>query len=194
MTEVKDEFETGRPVVEETEGDATEENATVELVDNHEEIEAVDNGNDSIIEELTVKLREEENKRLRLLADYDNFKRRTALDKEAAQKYRAQNVVTNLIPVLDNFARALSVEVKTEEAQSLMTGVEMVYRTLVEALEAEGLVEIEALDKEFDPNFHQAIMTGSDEEKASGIVLEDMQKGYMLKDRVLRPSMVKVNE
>ena len=194
MTEVKDEFETGRPVVEETEGNATEENDTVEPVDNHEEIEAVDNGNDSVMEELTVKLQEEENKRLRLLADYDNFKRRTALDKEALQKYRAQNVVTNLIPVLDNFARALSVEVKTEEAQSLMTGVEMVYRTLVEALEAEGLVEIEALDKEFDPNFHQAIMTGSDEEKASGIVLEDMQKGYMLKDRVLRPSMVKVNE
>ena len=70
----------------------------------------------------------------------------------------------------------------------------MIYRTLVDALKAEGLVEIEALDKEFDPNFHQAIMTGTDEIKSSGIVLEDLQKGYMLKDRVLRPSMVKVNE
>src|SRR6185312_10463326 len=117
-----------------------------------------------------------------------------ALDKEALQKYRAQNIVTNLIPVLDNFSRALSMEAKTEEVQSMMTGMEMIYRSLVEALESEGLVEIESLDKEFDPNFHQAIMTGSDEDKPSGVVLEELQKGYMLKDRVLRPSMVKVNE
>ena len=76
----------------------------------------------------------------------------------------------------------------------MMTGMEMIYRKLVEALEAEGLVEIEAIDQEFDPNFHQAVMTGTDAEKSSGIVLEELQKGYMLKDRVLRPSMVKVNE
>ena len=148
----------------------------------------------SQLEELNAKLEEEENKRLRLLADYENFKRRASLDKEALQKYRAQNVLTNLIPVLDNFARALTVEAKTEEAQSMMTGMEMIYRNLVEALETEGLVEIKALDQEFDPNFHQAIMTGTDEEKSSGIVLEELQKGYMLKDRVLRPTMVKVNE
>ena len=67
---------------------------------------------------------------LDLLADYENFKRRASLDKEALQKYRAQNVLTNLIPVLDNFARALTVEAKTEEAQSMMTGMEMIYRTL----------------------------------------------------------------
>ena len=76
----------------------------------------------------------------------------------------------------------------------MMTGLDMIYRTFVQALEDEGLVEIEALDQEFDPNFHQAIMTGSDEDKPSGIVLEQMQAGYMLKDRVLRPAMVKVNE
>jgi molecular chaperone GrpE len=146
------------------------------------------------VQELTEKLHEEENKRLRLLADYENFKRRVSLDKEAFQKYRAQNVVTNLIPVLDNFSRALTVEAKTEEVQTMMTGLEMIYRTFVQALEEEGLVEIKALDQEFDPNFHQAIMTGNDEDKPTGIVLEELQSGYMLKDRVLRPAMVKVNE
>lgn len=146
------------------------------------------------VTELTAMLDEEENKRLRLLADFENFKRRAALDKEALQKYRAQELVTNLIPVLDNFERALTVEVKSEEAQSLLTGMEMVHRSLIQALESEGLVEIQAQDKEFDPNFHQAIMTGQDEEKPSGAVLEVFQKGYQLKDRVLRPTMVKVNE
>ena len=76
----------------------------------------------------------------------------------------------------------------------MMEGMDMIYRSLVDALKSEGLVEIEALDQEFDPNFHQAIMTESNPDKPSGIVLEELQKGYILKDRVLRPSMVKVNE
>ena len=70
----------------------------------------------------------------------------------------------------------------------MMTGIDMIYRTFVEALENRRLVEIEAADQEFDPNFHQAIMTGTDEDKPSGIVLEELQKGYMLKDRVLTTS------
>jgi molecular chaperone GrpE len=191
MTTVNDEFKENEDVIMET-PDNTDD--IIESSESTEEIEIEENGEDTIVQELTDKLQEEENKRLRLLADYENFKRRASLDKEALQKYRAQNVVTNLIPVLDNFARALAVEAKTEEAQTMMTGLDMIYRTFVQALEDEGLVEIQALDQEFDPNFHQAIMTGSDEDKPSGIVLEQMQAGYMLKDRVLRPAMVKVNE
>jgi molecular chaperone GrpE len=191
MTTVNDEFKENEEVVMETPDNIDE---TIESGENTEEIEIVENGEDTIVQELTDKLQEEENKRFRLLADYENFKRRASLDKEALQKYRAQNVVTNLIPVLDNFARALAVEAKTEEAQTMMTGLDMIYRTFVQALEDEGLVEIQALDQEFDPNFHQAIMTGSDKDKPTGIVLEQMQAGYMLKDRVLRPAMVKVNE
>lgn len=148
----------------------------------------------SEIDQLKTQLQEEESKYLRLLADYDNFKRRATLDKEALQKYRAQSLLTSLIPVVDNFSRAISVEAKTDEARSMMEGMDMIYRTLVESLKSEGLVEIESLDQEFDPNFHQAIMTDTDPDKSSGIVLEELQKGYILKDRVLRPSMVKVNE
>ena len=199
MTEMKDELVEKDSTVDETQSvdqkneDLLAEEIKVDDASQSEE-DSAENSMVSQLEELNAKLEEEENKRLRLLADYENFKRRASLDKEALQKYRAQNVLTNLIPVLDNFARALTVEAKTEEAQSMMTGMEMIYRNLVDALETEGLVEIKALDQEFDPNFHQAIMTGTDEEKSSGIVLEELQKGYMLKDRVLRPTMVKVNE
>lgn len=168
-----------------------------EVLENVDEVEESDDQETKLlaeIEQLKAQVKEEENKYFRALADYDNFKRRTALDKEALQKYKAQSVVTGILPILDNFERAIQVETETEEAKSLMEGMDMIYRSLVDALKSEGLEEIEALDKEFNPNFHQAVMTGNDEEKASGIVLEDMQKGYLLKDRVLRPSMVKVNE
>ena len=191
MTNVNDGIEENEESVKETPDDGIE---TINSDEKMDSIEIIENGNDTTVQELTEKLHEEENKRLRLLADYENFKRRVSLDKEALQKYRAQSVVTNLIPVLDNFSRALTVEAKTEEVQTMMTGLEMIYRTFVQALEEEGLVEIKALNQEFDPNFHQAIMTGNDEDKPSGIVLEELQSGYMLKDRVLRPAMVKVNE
>lgn len=202
MTDKKEEVEKG--VQQETTTDeletvtaediATEKQETVdEVSDVGEDAEEVDE-KDQKISELESQLQDQENKLLRVLADFENVKRRNALDQEALVKYKAQSLLTSILPVLDNFERALAVEVKVEEAQSIMTGMEMIYRNLVDALKGEGLAEIEALDKEFDPNFHQAVMTGSDADKSSGIVLEELQKGYMLKDRVLRPTMVKVNE
>lgn len=175
-------------------GKNVEKSAETAAEQSEEMIETAEDGNGDIEEQLQAELVEAENRRLRLLADYENFKRRAALDKEALQKYRSQSVLTNLIPILDNFERALAVEAKEDEARSMMEGMDMIYRSLTDALKAEGLVEIEARDQEFDPNFHQAIMTDHVEDKPSGIVLEELQKGYILKDRVLRPSMVKVNE
>lgn len=166
----------------------------VEVIEDGEVTEDVEVTEVSELESLKAALKEEENKRFRLLADYENFKRRATLDKDAIQKYKSQTVMTNILPILDNFARALTVETQNEETRSLMEGMEMIYRSLADALKSEGLVEIEAVDQEFDPNFHQAIMTDNDPDKPSGVVLEEMQKGYILKDRVLRPSMVKVNE
>lgn len=188
---------------EAAENEATPKGANTEMDTEVENISNESNSEDTIeivdekdekINELEAKLHEEENKLLRVLADYENAKRRAALDKEALIKYKAQSILTNLLPILDNFERALAVEAKSEESQSLLTGMEMIYRNLIDSLKGEGLVEIEAQDKEFDPNFHQAVMTGSEPDKSSGIVLEELQKGYQLKDRVLRPSMVKVNE
>lgn len=146
------------------------------------------------VAELQAKLEEEENRYLRLRADYDNLLRRSKLEREAAEKYRAQSLLNDLLPVLDNLDRALQVQVTSEEAQSLYKGVEMVYRQFIEATAKEGLQVIAAEGEVFDPNFHQAVMQEQDAEKESGVILRELQKGYQLKDRVLRPSMVSVNE
>lgn len=146
------------------------------------------------VAELEAKLEEQENRYLRLRADYDNLLRRNKLDREAAEKYRAQNLLNDLLPVLDNLDRALQVEVMSEEAQSLYKGVEMVYRQFIDATAKEGLEAIAAEGEQFDPNFHQAVMQEQDADKESGVVLRELQKGYKLKDRVLRPAMVSVNE
>lgn len=182
----------------------SETNEQVELT--NEEVETVfaeagDSTEDSThidyaaeIQNLTSKLEEADNRYLRLQADFDNFRRRTRLDIEAGEKYKAQKLVTELLPTMDNFERALQIEADNEQTRSLLQGMEMVYRSLFEALKKEGVEPIEAVGKEFDPNFHQAVMQGEDENFGSNIVSAEFQKGYMLKDRVIRPSMVKVNQ
>ena len=146
------------------------------------------------IQTLTAKVEEMENRYLRLQADFDNSRRRSKLDLEAAQKYRVQSLAGDLIQALDNFERALAIQSDNEETVSLRQGLEMVYRNMLEALKKEGVEPIEAVGKEFDPNVHQAVMQVNDENYGSNIVVEEFQKGYMLKDRVLRPSMVKVKQ
>ena len=156
--------------------------------------EVVVDEKDQKIAELTAKLAEEENRYLRLRADYDNTLRRQKLDREAAEKFRAQSLLTDLLPVLDNLERALQVQVSSEDATSLYKGVEMVYRQFLDAANREGLEVIATEGQPFDPNVHRAVMQEQDAEKESGVVLRELQKGYKLKDRVLRPAMVSVNE
>ncbi|MDF1508299.1 nucleotide exchange factor GrpE [Robertmurraya sp. DFI.2.37] len=143
---------------------------------------------------LQKELEEKENRYLRLQADFENSRRRARLDYEAAQKYRAQNLISDILPVLDNFERALNVETDHEQTKSLLQGMEMIYRSLLDALKKEGVEVIESEGKEFDPNFHQAVMQVAEEGYDSNIVVEEFQKGYVLKDRVIRPAMVKVNQ
>jgi molecular chaperone GrpE len=146
------------------------------------------------VDELQAKLTETEGRTLRLQADFENYKRRVQLDKQAAEKYRSQSLVSDILPALDNFERAMQVEASDEQMKSLLQGMEMVYRQLLEALTKEGVEAIEAVGKQFDPNEHQAIMQVEDSEFESNAVVEEFQKGYKLKDRVIRPSMVKVNQ
>ena len=145
-------------------------------------------------EQLQKQLEESEGRYLRLRADFDNFRRRANLEREAQEKYRAQKLVTELLPVLDNFERALQVTPEHDETKSVLQGMEMVYKTLVTALQSEGVEPIETVGKPFDPTVHQAVMTDSDESAEPNSVLAELQKGYKLKDRVIRPSMVKVNQ
>ncbi|MFC4411069.1 nucleotide exchange factor GrpE [Chungangia koreensis] len=196
MTEKKDELEQNLQKVETASLEEAASDETVEL-NNETEVQQPEDETSELrkqIEELKNKLEEEEARGLRARADFENFKRRSNLDRESAEKYRAQKILTNILPVLDNFERALQVEPKTDEGISILKGMDMVYRSLVAAVEEEGLSAIEAEGKEFDPNFHQAVMQEKDEAKPAGIVLAELQKGYMLKDRILRPTMVKVNE
>ena len=174
---------------------ATEEVVEEETVQQEETTEeVVVDEKEQKIAELTAKLAEEENRYLRLRADYDNTLRRQKLDREAAEKFRAQSLLTDLLPVLDNLERALQVQVSSEETASLYKGVEMVYRQFLDAANREGLEVIATEGQVFDPNVHQAVMQEQDTEKDSGVVLRELQKGYKLKDRVLRPAMVSVNE
>jgi molecular chaperone GrpE len=159
-----------------------------------EEVVEVDE-KESKIAELEAKIAEQEALYLRLRADYDNLARRTRLDREASEKYRAQSLLTDLLPVIDNLDRALLAEANANnEPSPLYKGVDMVYRQLLDATTREGLEVIEAIGQPFDPNVHQAVMQESDSEQQPGTVLKELQKGYKLKDRVLRPSMVSVNE
>jgi molecular chaperone GrpE len=146
------------------------------------------------LSQLQEKLDESENRYLRLRADFDNFRRRVNVENEAKEKYRAQPLITELLPALDNFERALNIEVDNDQTKTLLQGMEMVHRSLIDALKKEGVEPIEAVGQEFDPHLHQAVMQTEDENYGSNIVVEEFQKGYKLKDRVIRPSMVKVNQ
>ncbi|MDN3449837.1 nucleotide exchange factor GrpE [Planococcus sp. APC 3906] len=145
-------------------------------------------------EKLREELEAERNKYLRLMADFDNYKRRAVKDRQEAEKFRAQSVLVDLLPVLDNFERALAMGTGSEESSSLLKGVEMVQKSLLEAVKREGLEEIKSVGEAFDPNVHQAVMQEKDDSAEAGSVLMELQKGYTLKGRVLRPAMVKVNE
>lgn len=200
--EVVREEETREEVVDETvetDEDVAEATSSEEMSDDEGTEEATEeeeerDPKDVRIEELERQLEEAEDKYLRQVASFDNYKRRMTLDKEEMQKYRSQSLMKELVPILDNFERALQTEVTSEDAIALKEGVAMIERGLKEALKNEGLEPIESVGEPFDPNFHQAVMTGQDDEQESGVVLEEFQKGYRLNDRIIRPSMVKVND
>ncbi|WP_018752757.1 nucleotide exchange factor GrpE [Paenibacillus sanguinis] len=145
------------------------------------------------VEKLRAENEEGQQRLLRTQADFDNFRRRTVKEKEELGKYASAKLITELLPVIDNFQRALGTAGDSPEAASYTKGVEMIFRQLEGVLSAEGLVPMETVGQPFNPEFHQAIMQVESEEYEEGIVVEEVQKGYMLKDKVLRPAMVKVS-
>lgn len=131
---------------------------------------------------------------LRIRADFDNFRRRTNEENAQRIKFASQSVIEKLIPLIDNFERALQVNATSEDAKQIQSGVEMIYRQLLDVLNSEQVEVIEAVGQPFDPNFHQAVMQEPSDEFESGIVTMELQKGYTMHGRVIRPSMVKVAE
>ncbi|MFM1651529.1 nucleotide exchange factor GrpE [Brevibacillus sp. B_LB10_24] len=136
---------------------------------------------------------ENQNRLLRAMADMDNMRRRMRKEQEDLAKYASINLVEAMLPALDNFERALSVDKETLTVDTLLEGVNMIYRQMVQMLEKEGLSPIESVGKPFDLNVHQAVMQVEDPAFESGVIVEELQKGYLFKDRVIRPAMVKVN-
>ncbi|MEK4060205.1 MULTISPECIES: nucleotide exchange factor GrpE [Paenibacillus] len=130
---------------------------------------------------------------LRVQADFDNFRRRTQKEKEELAQYATSKLVGELLPVLDNFERALATASASTESEAFGKGVNMIFRQLEGVLKSEGLTAMETVGQPFNPEYHQAIMQVESDEYEEGIVTEEVQKGYLLKDRVLRPAMVKVS-
>ncbi len=174
----------------------SEELVKEETVEETEVVEAVDEK-----KELETKIANLENEvnawktdYYKVFADMENLKRRLEKEHQNSLKFMMQSFIEELLPVIDNFERSLSVEASNEEIKTFLKGYKMIFDQFMNILNKNGVEVIEALGKEFDPNFHQAVMVANDENYGSNIVVEELQKGYKLKDRVIRASLVKVNE
>jgi molecular chaperone GrpE len=142
------------------------------------------------IDELTVGLKEKEERALRLQADFENFRRRTSKEKEELSAVIKQEILKDMLPLLDNFERAMAAE--TKDAEAFQKGVDMIYTQLQEVMKKNGLEPIETEGQKFDPNFHQAVMRVQNEDLEDDDIAQELQKGYMVEGRVIRPSMVQV--
>ena len=168
-----------------SEEEAPEEAAAADAA-MQEEIEALKGQVDGLNKDL----QEKKDRLLRLQADFDNFRRRSAKEREEISAVVTQNFCKDMLPLLDNFERAMAAE--TKDGEAFQKGVEMIFTQFQEILKKNGLEHIEAIGQKFDPNFHQAVMRVEDPDKEDDTVAQELQKGYMVKGRVIRPSMVQV--
>lgn len=140
---------------------------------------------DEQIEELTDKVK-------RQMAEFDNFRKRTEKEKSQMYDMGAKTIVEKILPVIDNFERGLAAVPEDNKEDAFVVGMDKIYRQMLTVLEEAGVKPIEAVGAEFDPNFHNAVMHVEDETLGENVVAEELQKGYMYRDTVVRHSMVKV--
>ncbi len=146
---------------------------------------------------IKAELQNEKEKTLRIQAEMMNFKKRKEDETASLLKYANEDIASELLPVIDNFERAIKMDDNndlSDEVSRFLEGFKMIYGNLINILNKYEIKEIKADGIEFDPNYHQAVLTEKDENLPAGVVLEVLQKGYMYKDKVIRPAMVKVNE
>ena len=169
-----------QPVEEMTETEDTPADVTVEDVPAEEDKAAA----------LEAQLKEKAKRKIKKRLNFENFRRRTAKEKEELAAVITQNLLTDLLPLLDNFERAMAVE--QSDGEAFQKGVEMIFTQLREVMEKHGLEHIEAEGKPFDPNVHQAVMRAENPDVEDGTITQVLQKGYQAKGRVIRPAMVQV--
>lgn len=159
----------------------------------HEEKTDIEN-DDKELESLKSELEDYKNRYMRLSADFQNYKRRIEKEKNDIYKFGSEKIVVDILPIIDNFERAIDSSENNEESNGLLDGIQMIFKQLIEVLNKHGVEEIEAIQKEFDPNLHHAVMQEECEGVDNNIVTQVLQKGYMLNSKVIRPSMVKVSK
>lgn len=140
---------------------------------------------DQKIEELTDRL-------MRSMAEFENYRKRTEKEKTQMYDMGVKSMIEKILPIIDNFERGFSTLTDKDKEGAFAQGIELIYKQLIGALEEIGVKPIDAVGKEFDPNFHNAVMHGEDEALGENIISDEFQKGYMYKDTVVRYSMVKV--
>lgn len=128
----------------------------------------------------------------RVMADFDNYRKRVVKEKDAQYSVILSEVITEFLPVIDNLEKSLATNAEDEVAKAWKNGVELIYRQFTEVLNKLGAEEIKAVGEQFDPNFHDAVMHVEDENVGENTIVEELRKGYKLKDRIIRHSMVKV--
>ena len=189
--EVNDLAEDKKVVIDNEEGDDSEINLQMNqsepVVDN--DVPEIDMAAE--IENLKAELKAKDDRFLRLQADFDNFRKRTAREKSEIAAVIEQAFIKDLLPLLDNLNRASDV-VENADADTLRKGIEMIKQETVAVMGKHGLEPIEAVGKAFDPNFHQAVGTVKDETKEDGLIATELQRGYIARGKVIRPSMVQV--
>lgn len=173
---------------EETEAEAEAENGEEEKAGKKKGLFGKKKEKDASAE----KIAELEDRVKRQLAEFENFRNRTEKEKTAMFETGAKSVIEKILPVIDNFERGFATVQPEDEGDAFVGGMRMVYKQLMTELESIGVKPIEAVGKEFDPNFHNAVMQVESEEYETGIVAAEFQKGYTYRDSVVRHSMVSV--
>ena len=176
---------------EETEETAEEEAAAAADAETSDDAEAAPADDlAKQVEELQASLAEKDNKLQRLQADFEHFRRRTNKERGEIGDVVTQELLNSLLPIVDNFDRAMATE--QQDGAAFQKGVEMIYTQLGETLKNAGLEKIETEGKKFDPNFHQAVMRVENPDLEDDTIAQELQKGYIVKGKVIRPSMVQV--
>ncbi|WP_041138234.1 nucleotide exchange factor GrpE [Beduini massiliensis] len=183
--------------VEQEVNEEVEENQAQEQEENVEEVKtekSVEELQQEKIAELGEEVEKWKTDYYKVFADMENLKKRLQNEHANALKYMLQSFAEDLLPVVDNLERSQNVAEPSEELKNFLKGYEMITAQFIEALKKHGIEQIDVEGKEFDPNFHQAVMMVNDDNYGHNMIVEELQKGYKLKDRVIRASLVKVNE
>lgn len=165
-----------------------------EVLKEEQNIKPKKNKKNNQLEEIMQKLKTYEEDALRAKADLINYRKRKDEEVTNLLKYANADIVMSLLPIMDNFERALNIKDESKEITNYLEGFKLIYNDIKELLNKNDVIEIPALGKEFDPLMHHSVSIKKDETKESGIVLEVFQKGYTYKGKVLRPAMVIINE